>query len=67
MVVLESDCFVLLNQSLVSKVTLFLGNLALAFRCFMNCYNRDYGGSTGYCSTDCNNFHYISTATAVKT
>jgi len=52
---------------LVSKVTLFLGNLALAFSCFMNCYNRDYGGSTGYCSTDCNNFHYISTATAVKT
>ena len=67
MVVLESDCFVLLNQSLVSKVTLFLGNLALAFSCFMNCYNRDCGSSASYGTTDCNSFHYISTATAVKT
>ena len=57
----------LLNQLLVSKVTLFLSNLALALGCFTNCYDCDYGSSTSYSATDRDSFHYIATATAVKT
>ena len=56
----------LLNQ-LLGQAGLFLGGLALAFSCFMNCHDGNYGSSTRYSTTDRNNFHDISTAAAVKT